>query len=85
MSAATGTGVGVGCGDALAIGEVKTTPDGEDVSGRAVPAQAASAKQLSVLTQADATNEATSASASAVPIAPFNAAHPRLTRAWDRY
>ncbi|HEY8830340.1 MAG TPA: hypothetical protein VIM83_07050 [Candidatus Limnocylindria bacterium] len=80
MSAATDGGELVADGVALAVGEARTTVEAAGVAGWFVPTHAASVRQLSVA-QADATNETTSASASAVRIAPFNAAQPRLTRA----
>jgi hypothetical protein len=72
MSAATDGGELVADAVALAAGEADTTVAAAEVAGWFVPTQLAPVRQVSVA-QAEATNETTSASASAVRIAVLNA------------
>jgi hypothetical protein len=79
MSAATDGGELVADAVALAVGAANATVAAAEVAGRFVPTQPATARQVSVA-QAEATNETTSASASAVRIALLNAMPRRSVR-----
>src|SRR4030081_543299 len=79
MSAATDGGEPVADAVALAVGEAGTTVSAAEVAGRGGPTHRARVRQDSVA-QADATNETTSASASAVRIALLNATPRRSVR-----